>query len=57
MLRAGAKTGWRTAWQIMMRELAPQTKDGGYSRPQYTFTSQIGDANFPVSYALLAWGL
>ena len=37
----------------MMRELAPQTKDGGYSRPQYTFTSQIGDASFPVSIELL----
>ena len=31
-----------------MRELAPQTKDGGYSRPQYTFTGQIGDPEFPV---------
>ena len=37
----------------MMRELAPQTKDGGYSRPQYTFTSQIGDPDFPVRFVFL----
>ena len=32
-----------------MKELAPQDKDGAYSRPSYTFTSRIGDDTFPVS--------
>ena len=32
-----------------MKELAPQDKDGSYSRPSYTFTSTIGDDTFPVS--------
>lgn len=34
----------------MMKELAPQTADGSYSRPSYTFQARIGDPNFPVSY-------
>ena len=32
-----------------MKELAPQDKDGSYSRPSYTFTSKIGNDTFPVS--------
>lgn len=46
---AGAKFGWNTAWQTMMNELAPHTKDGSYARPTYTFSSEIGTAQFPVS--------
>lgn len=46
----GVKNGWRFAWQTMMKELAPQTADGSYSRPSYDFQAQIGDANFPVSF-------
>lgn len=32
-----------------MKELAPQTADGSYSRPAYDFQARIGDPNFPVS--------
>ena len=35
----GAKGGWRLAWQTMMKELAPQTKDGAYARPSYQFNT------------------
>jgi len=35
----------------MMKELAPQTADGSYSRPSYDFQARIGDARFPVSQA------
>ena len=35
----GAKGGWRLTWQTMMKELAPQTKDGAYARPTYQFNS------------------
>ena len=48
---AGAKNGWKLAWKTMMKELAPQTADGSYSRPSYDFQARIGDANFPVSQA------
>ncbi|KAK9809858.1 hypothetical protein WJX72_000438 [[Myrmecia] bisecta] len=48
LLVKGAKTGWRLAWETMMRELAPQTADGSYSRPTATFTSRIGSAGFPA---------
>ena len=34
----GVKTGWRLAWATLMRELAPQSKDGDYARPSYGFT-------------------
>ena len=48
-MHAGAKTGWKLAWQTMMKELAPQTADGSYSRPSYDFQARIGDPQFPVS--------
>lgn len=32
-----------------MRELAPQSKDGDYSRPSYDLRHAIGDPDFPVS--------
>ena len=43
----GVKTGWRLAWATLMRELAPQSKDGDYVRPSYGFTGEIGTAAFP----------
>ena len=46
---AGAKAGWRLLWQTFMQELAPQSKDGDYVRPSYSFNSAIGDPEFPVS--------
>lgn len=48
LLVKGAKNGWKLAWKTMMKELAPQTADGSYSRPSYDFQARIGDANFPV---------
>lgn len=48
LLVKGVKGGWRFAWQTMMKELAPQTADGSYSRPAYDFQARIGDSNFPV---------
>ncbi|CAK0733836.1 hypothetical protein CVIRNUC_000341 [Coccomyxa viridis] len=44
----GAKYGWRLAWETMMKELAPQTKDGSYSRPTYNLKGVIGSSEFPV---------
>ena len=52
--RAAVKFGWRLAWQVMVRELAPQTKDGQYSRPQYAFDEVIGTGEFPVGACLPA---
>jgi hypothetical protein len=52
------KTGWRLAWQTLMRELAPQSPDGSYARPSYTFNSAIGDPGFPVrilGFCGMAW--
>lgn len=49
-LVAGVKTGWKFAWTTLMRELAPQSKDGSYVRPKYTFQERISNqagANFP----------
>lgn len=48
LAHAGAKAGWNFAWQTMMQELAPQTKDGSYARPNYKFKGAIGSAEFPV---------
>ena len=45
---AGAKGGWQLLWRTFMQELAPQSADGDYVRPSYTFNSRIGDAQFPV---------
>eukprot|EP00884_Botryococcus_braunii_P007595 jgi/Botrbrau1/16837/Bobra.150_2s0061.1 len=42
MLVKGAKAGWYLAWQTMMKELAPQQRDGSYSRPKYSFNNCIG---------------
>jgi putative glutathione S-transferase len=44
----GAKGGWRLAWEVMVRELAPQDKQGAYQRPTYSFSGRIGGADFPV---------
>ena len=43
----GVKTTWRLAWTTLMRELAPQSKDGDYVRPSYGFTGEIGTSQFP----------
>ena len=45
---AGVKTGWRTAWELMMKELAPQSSDGDYTRPSYGYIHSIGEPGFPV---------
>lgn len=36
------------AWLTLMRELAPQSKDGEFARPSYAFAASIGDPGFPV---------
>jgi len=41
------KTGWRMAWVTLMRELAPQSKEGDYVRPSYGFKGEIGTSAFP----------
>ncbi|KAL4457697.1 hypothetical protein ABPG75_012562 [Micractinium tetrahymenae] len=43
-----AKYGWRTAWKTLMTELAPQSKDGTYQRPQYSFQGRIGSPELPL---------
>ncbi|KAI8463897.1 MAG: hypothetical protein J3K34DRAFT_442208, partial [Monoraphidium minutum] len=48
-LVTGAKTGWRLAWQAMVRELAPQDSSGGYTRPQYSFDGVLGSPEFPAA--------
>jgi hypothetical protein len=45
---AGAKTGWRLAWETMVRELAPQDSSGSYTRPANAFNERIGAPGFPV---------
>ncbi|BDA40825.1 Glutathione S-transferase omega-like 2 [Coccomyxa sp. Obi] len=47
----GAKTGWNFAWETMMKELAPQTKDGSYARPTYNLKGVIGSPEFPAETA------
>lgn len=48
MLVKTAKFGWRTAWQTLMTELAPQSKDGQYKRPSYSFQGRLGSPEFPL---------
>ena len=52
VVHAGVKEGWRLAWQLMVKELAPQDKSGTYVRQSYAFTSKIGDPGLPVGYQL-----
>lgn len=47
-LVTGAKTGWRLAWETMVRELAPQDRSGSYTRPANAFNERIGAPGFPV---------
>ena len=46
----GVKAGWKAAWQTMVTELAPQSRDGEYRRPKYAFDGAIAEdpkAKFP----------
>ena len=47
-LVAAVKAAWRQLWLAFMRELAPQSNTGGYSRPTYGFRNDIGTADFPA---------
>ncbi|KAG2423393.1 hypothetical protein HXX76_015358 [Chlamydomonas incerta] len=47
-LVSGVKEGWKMAWTAMMREMAPQSKDGAYTRPAYSFGGRLGEAQFPA---------
>jgi glutathionyl-hydroquinone reductase len=46
-LVATVKLGWKFIWSRMMAELAPQSKDGNYERPKYSFDGRIGTTDFP----------
>lgn len=46
-LVTAAKFGWKSIWLTFMRELAPQSDNGSYSRPKYAFQHRIGDKDFP----------
>ena len=35
----------------MMKELAPQSSDGDYTRPSYGYVHSIGEPGFPVGPA------
>ena len=51
VLVTGVKAGWRAAWQAMVTELAPQSRDGDYERPRYTFDGVLSDdpgSEFPA---------
>ena len=37
------KEGWKLAWQIMVRELAPQDRSGSYVRQSYAFSTSPAD--------------
>lgn len=39
------------AFEIALQELAPQSKDGEYTRPSYDLRGRIGSPEFPVSVA------
>lgn len=45
---SGVKAAWRGVWEIMMKELAPQSRDGEFVRASYKFGSRIGDPQFPA---------
>lgn len=49
----GAKTGWRLAWETMVRELAPQDRSGSYTRPANAFNERIGAPGFPVRHLVV----
>ena len=40
-------TGWKFAWTTLMRELAPQSKDGTYVRPSYAFQVRTESPVYP----------
>lgn len=42
-LVTGVKGTWKIAWQTMVTELAPQSKDGEYRRPKYAFDGKISN--------------
>ena len=44
------KAAWKAAWQTMVTELAPQSRDGEYRRPKVAFDGKLeadANANFP----------
>lgn len=49
VLVKAAKFAWNQIWRVFMNELAPQSKDGMYVRPGYSFDQhRIGDESFPA---------
>lgn len=49
LLVTGVQESWKLAWSTLVRELAPQDKDGGYYRQKSAFTGRIGSPQFPAS--------
>ena len=44
---SAVKESWKFGWKRMMAELAPQDKEGRYTRPSYSFEGRIGSNAFP----------
>ena len=51
-LITAVKAGWTLAWQIMMAELAPQSRDGAYVRPTDVLSGVEVTAPAPGRYVL-----
>lgn len=49
LLVTGVQESCKLAWTTLVRELAPQDKDGGYYRQKAAFNGRICSAQFPVS--------
>jgi putative glutathione S-transferase len=47
-----AKAGWTFAWETMMAELAPQSRDGAYVRPTDTLSAPVVAPAAPGRYVL-----
>ncbi|KAG1674958.1 hypothetical protein FOA52_014753 [Chlamydomonas sp. UWO 241] len=43
LLVGGVKEAWKAAWQVMVRELAPQDRSGAYVRQTYAFDAKAQD--------------
>ena len=48
----GVKTGWRLAWTTLMKELAPQSKDGDYVSPRVCMRSHACPREAACQHAL-----
>ncbi len=42
-MHQGVKEGWKAAWKVMVRELAPQDRTGAYVRQNCAFPLKLSD--------------